>query len=120
MDISIHNIVQATSVATFIFESAGILQETENTVLETENISVSSSSNVVETSKTIANPVTHSVERDGPDHAHDAHVPDHQHKSIANVNASIDMHGGGPDGDFGGGNGSGSGGMSGDMGGGPF
>ena len=37
MDISIHNIVQATSVATFLFESAGILQETENSVLETEN-----------------------------------------------------------------------------------
>ena len=67
LDISVHNKVHATSVASFPFESAGILQETEQTVLETENIAVGSSSNVVTTPKVISNPVTGSIERDGPD-----------------------------------------------------
>ena len=111
MDISIHNIVQATSVATFLFESAGILQETENTILETENISVGSSSNVVETVKTINNPTTGSIENDGPDFAHDAHVPDyngpnHPHNAI-DVDYSAYGPSGGDGGDFGGGSGGG-------------
>jgi len=67
LDISVHNKVHATSIASFPFESAGILQETEQTVLETENIAVGSESNVVTTPAVIANPATGSVEHDGPD-----------------------------------------------------
>ena len=106
MDISVHNKSNATSMASFIFESAGILQETENSILETENISIGSSSNVVETSKTIANPVTHSVQQDGPDFAHDAHVPDYNgpSKSTSAIDVDYSSYGpmGGDGGDFGG------------------
>ena len=48
LDISIHNKSKATSIASFVFESAGSsTANVESTVLETENISVGSSSNVV-------------------------------------------------------------------------
>ena len=83
MDISIHNKSKATSIASFIFESAGILQEVENTVLETENIAVGSSSNVTTTEATINNSSTGSVvfEGDPPDSNNNG-VPDHQENSI--------------------------------------
>ena len=66
-------------MASFIFESAGILQETENTVLETENISVGSSSNVVTTTATINNPTTGSFAQEGePPDNNNNNIPDHQ------------------------------------------
>ena len=79
MDISIHNKSKATSIASFIFESAGILQEVENTVLETENIAVGSSSNVTTTEATINNSSTGSVVFEGepPDNNNNG-TPDHQ------------------------------------------
>jgi hypothetical protein len=77
LDISIHNKSKATSIASFIFESAGILQQTESTVLETENISVGSSSNVVTTEATINNTTTGSIVQEGepPDRDNDG-IPD--------------------------------------------
>jgi len=79
LDISIHNKSKATSIASFVFESAGILQQTESTVLETENISVGSSSNVVTTEATINNPNTGSTIQEGnpPDRDKDG-IPDFQ------------------------------------------
>jgi len=79
MDVSVHNKSNATSIASFIFESAGILQEVENTVLETENISVGSSSNVTTTEKTINNTNTGSVVQEGePPDVDNNGTPDHQ------------------------------------------
>jgi hypothetical protein len=76
MDVSIHNKINATSIATFLFESAGVLQEVENTVLETENIAVGSESNIVEIAKPISNTITGSVENDGPDPGTNGRAPD--------------------------------------------
>jgi hypothetical protein len=118
MDISIHNKSNATSMASFIFESAGILQETENTVLETENISVGSSSNVVTTEEVInivlpvtGSPTIEVVHEGSPPDNNNNGVPDHSEVSYSTPTTSVGtgnavgLGGEGSDGGDGGGDG---------------
>ena len=69
LDISAYNINNATSIAEFIYESSGVIEEVEESIRESRVVQIGSASANRDAEVVRDNQVT----PDGPDHAHDAH-----------------------------------------------